>query len=216
LRFATWTQDEFRNLLCGLPPRPLDDTPLPDDMPVPTRQQTDAAFVANERRRLDADRHIQDAILAGHLKVLYPPDERLVEKIAPYVTPEELVGLTRAVALERSVAKAYRVAPDVAIRWAASRRDLFPDFAFDDPKPLGGPSNAAGISKALKAHRRIVMRQALERLGVERTEFFKQHKIGEGTIRGFINGERRRCGRAKEELLLKLLGITEREWNTLL
>jgi CTP:molybdopterin cytidylyltransferase MocA len=64
------------------------------------------AFVREELRRVDADRHIRDAILAGELKVLEPPDERLLAKIKADLTPEEFEALRRAVAHDRSCSKA--------------------------------------------------------------------------------------------------------------
>ena len=54
LRFAGWSQDEFRNLLCGLPP---DDTPRPSDTALQTRKEIADTFVREEVRRVDADRH---------------------------------------------------------------------------------------------------------------------------------------------------------------
>ena len=124
LRFAAWTADEFRNLLCGLPPVE------PQDAPALTRERRNAAYVRDEKRRLIADRHVRDADAVGDLKLLEPPDEQLLEKIKSKVSGEQLEGLRRAVVHERTCDKTYRVGRDAAIRWAATRQDLFPNFPF--------------------------------------------------------------------------------------
>lgn len=77
LQFVAWTQDELRNLLCGLSPVSLIDTPAR------SRQQINDDFVRDEVCRVAVDRHIRDAILSGHLKVLEPPDERLLDGFGP-------------------------------------------------------------------------------------------------------------------------------------
>ena len=148
--FDAWTQDEFRNLLCGLAPV------RPQDAPVRAQKEAADAFVRDELCRVAADRRIRDAIIAGNLTVLDPPDDRLLEKIRPHVTSEELEALRRTVAHDRSCAKAYRVAPDVAIRWATSRPDLFPDFLFavEDlagAEANGRPANPAGKTAESKS-----------------------------------------------------------------
>jgi hypothetical protein len=157
LWFAAWTQNELRNLLCGLSPDPPDDTPLPNDAPVPSRKEAADAFVREELRRVAADRHIRDAISAGDLKVLEPPDEQLLEKVRPHLLLEEFDALSRAIRHERSCSKAYRVAPKAAIWWAASLRAVFPDFPFtvEDLQPADDiRTSKAGIPNELKAHRR--------------------------------------------------------------
>lgn len=146
LLFAAWTADEFRNLLCGLPPHPSDDTPLPADAPVPTREEANDKFVREELRRMAADRHIRDAVAVSDLKVLEPPDEQLLAKIKADLSQKEVEALRRAIAHERTCSKSYRVARDEAIRWAASHRNLFPDFPFDEsdlPRSasVGGPAS---------------------------------------------------------------------------
>jgi hypothetical protein len=211
-QFAVWTHDELRNLLCGLPPV------APADALAPTRQQIADDYVRDELRRVAADRHVRDAVLAGHLKVLEPPDERLLEKIKLHLTPEEFEAVRRALAHDRTCAKAYRVAPEAAIRWAASHPDWFPDFPFpagDRQPPSEIRAFRAGVSKELKAHRRALIRQVLNARDVTQKEFLKQHDLNEGTLRGMVNGDRRRCGPATESRVLKLLDITERDWNTL-
>jgi len=50
LRWGAWTQDEFRNLLCGLPTHPYDDTLLPADMPAPTQKEIDVERVPHITR----------------------------------------------------------------------------------------------------------------------------------------------------------------------
>ncbi len=124
LRFAAWTQDEFRNLLCGLPPVP------PAHPPERTRQEINDGFVRDELRRIEADRHVRDAVLAGHLKHRELPSERLLEKITPHVTVEESETLRSAIAHDLACNRAYRFQTGPAITWAVSRRDVFPDFPF--------------------------------------------------------------------------------------
>ena len=51
LDFAAWTQDEFRNLLCGFPPNPSEDTPLAPGTPVPSRTQVADKFIAHYQRK---------------------------------------------------------------------------------------------------------------------------------------------------------------------
>ncbi len=129
-QFAAWTHDEFRNLLCGLPPHALDDAPVPGDTPAPTLKEINDAFVRDEMRRLDADRHVQDAILTGELEVL-GPDDQLLDRIQPVVDAKDFEMLRHAVAHDRTCSKSNHVARDVAVRWAASRRELFPNFPFN-------------------------------------------------------------------------------------
>lgn len=212
LRFAAWTQDEFRNLLCGLPPVP------PKDAVARTPKEIADAFARDEIRRAAADRHVRDAIVAGHLKVLDPPDERLLAKITPHVTLEELETLRRAVAHDRSCSKAYRVAPDAAIRWAASRRDLFPDFPFT----LGHLKSASNVPSSgvvlpdLKEHRQLLVRRALKKLGVTtRAAFCRAHEeITPDILRAVVNGDSRRADVVSwTPKVLALLSIAEEDWN---
>ena len=220
LRFAAWTQDEFRNLLCGLPPHPLDDTPLPADTPVPTRKEVADSFMREELRREDADRHIQDAIVAGHLN-MQPPDERLLAKIKADLTPEEFEALRRAVAHDRSCSKAYRVARDAAIRWAAPRRDLFPDFPFtvEDLRPANNVPSSGVVSLELKERRRMLIKLALrERDLSSQIAFCRAHQAEGLTVdilRAVVTGDSRRAdvaGRTRQ--VLDLLSITDAAWNT--
>lgn len=129
------------------PPQPSEDTPFPADAPLPTRKEQTDKFVREELRRVVADRHIRDAVDFGDLKALEPPDEQLLAKIKTDLTPHEVEALRRAIFHERSCSKSYRVARNEAIRWAASQRELFPDFPF----PFDGndlPPSAAGESVA--------------------------------------------------------------------
>jgi hypothetical protein len=130
LAYSAWTHDEFRNLLCGLPPHPHTDTPLADEDPVPSRQQANDAFVRDELLRTEADRHMRDAIAAGGLKVLGPIDDAIIEKVSPHLTPEEVQTLRHALTHDRACAKTYVVSPEVAVRWAERRPQLFPRFPF--------------------------------------------------------------------------------------
>jgi hypothetical protein len=215
--FAAWTHDEFRNLLCGLPPVP------PKDAPARTRQQIADDYVRDELRRVAADRHVRDAILAGHLKTLDPPDDRLLEKITPHVTSEELEALRRAVVHERSCSKAYRFAPDAASRWGASHTDWFPDFPFpaDALRPPSGdtrPPNAV-VTEQLKDRRNTLIKQALRERGVKnKTEFCRTHKelgITPDILRGVVNGDSSRVQVAHwTPMILNLLGIGEAAWTT--
>lgn len=166
LDFAAWTQDEFRNLLCGFPPNPSEDTPLAPGTPVPSRTQVADKFIAEEVHRVNADRHVQDAILAGDLKVLDPPDEKLLAKVSAVVDPDELEAIRRALAHHRTCNKAYRVSRDAAVRWAVRRRELFPAFPFtlDDLHPVTGLA-----SIELKDHRRRLVKRALA--GQSQSEF---------------------------------------------
>jgi len=217
LRWDAWTQDEFRNLLCGLPPHPHDDTPLPADMPAPTQKEIVAAYEREEPRRVKADRHIRDAISAGRLKVLEPPDERLLAKIKADLAPEELEALRRAITHDRICEKSYRVAPDAVIRWAASRRDLFPDFPFniDDLRPAGGLSSGPA-SPELKDHRRRLIKQTLGHKS--QADFCREHKdagLTADILRAVVAGDSRRADLAHwTPKLLTLLGsIAEDDWN---
>src|SRR5690606_35481959 len=74
LRYDAWTQDELRNLLCGLPPNPAVDTPLAQSEPVPSRQEVNDRFVREELLRIEADRHIRDGVASGRLRALAPGD----------------------------------------------------------------------------------------------------------------------------------------------
>ena len=219
LRFAAWSQEEFRNLLCGLPPHPLDDTPLPADRPVPTRKEVSDAYVRDEIRRVDADRHMRDAILAGDLKVLEPPDERLLAKIRTDLAPEELAVLRRAVAHDRTCNKAYRVAPDTAVRWAVRRPELFPDFPFNqgDLQVLPGSEASEGsASDELKQHRRSLMRRALRARGyTTQAAFSRKHpEITSDILRAVVNGDSRRAGVAVwTPKVLALLDIAPTDWG---
>ena len=86
LQLDAWTQDELRNLLCGLPPVP------PDGAPAQTRQEINDAFARDEVRRVVADRHVRAAILAGHLTVFEQPDERTARKGLTSRHPERARG----------------------------------------------------------------------------------------------------------------------------
>jgi len=211
LDFAAWTQHELRNLLCGFPPSPSGDIPLPPDTPVPSRTETADKFVAEEMHRVGADRHIQDAILAGDLKVLDPPDEKLLAKISAVLEPDELEALRRALAHHRTCNKAYRVSRDAAVRWAVRRRGLFPAFPFtlDDLQPVTGPA-----SVELRDHRRQLVKRALA--GKSQSEFCRATN-GEVTVdvlRAVIAGDSRRADLAKRTpQILELLGIATNDWN---
>lgn len=239
LLFSAWTQDELRNLLCGLPPHPPDDAPL--DPSVPTRpgpadavdreetprkavemawrqrQKTADAYVRDEARRVDADRHIHDAILAGDLKVLEPPDERLLAKIKADLVPEEWEALKRALAHHRTCNKAYRFERDAAIRWAAPRRDLFPDFPFNiaDLRPAGGGLSSGPASPELKGHRRRLIKQALG--DKSQADFCREHKdagLTTDILRAVVNGDARRADVASwTPKVLTLLSISKEDWN---
>lgn len=218
LTFAAWSQDEFRNLLCGLPPHHHTDTPVPDNVPVPTREEVVATYTRDEPRRVDADRHVRDAVLAGELKAIDPPDDLVFDKIKSCVSPAELEGLRRAVAHDRACRKAYRFAVDAAVKWARSRRVLFPEFPFLDDTSQRPKEVAAAnvvVSDELKEHRRTLVRRAFEDLGVSRAQFLKAHGIGVDTVRGIVSGERSRYSEAKKVRVLKLLNIREHDWNTL-
>jgi hypothetical protein len=211
-QFAAWTQDEFRNILCGLPPV------APADAPARTPQKIADDYVRDEVRRVAADRHIQDAILAGELKVLDPPDEQLVEKIKPHLAPAEFEAIKRAITHDRVCSKAYRVATDVAIRWASSRRDLFPDFPFT-PGHVQFVSNVPSNGVVLpdvKEHRQVLVRRALKTLRLTtRAAFCRKHpEITSDILRAVVNGDSRRADVALwTPKVLALLGIADREWN---
>ena len=206
LLYAAWTQDELRNLLCGLPPVP------PKDAPPRTREQINDAFVKEEGRRVVADRHLRDGILARRLKVLAPPDEQLLEKIKVHVTAEEFDSIRRAVAHERTCAKAYRVTPEAAIRWASAHRTLFPDFPFtsDDLKTAEPQQANAPVSDRLRAHRHALIKRFLDERDVTQAAFLREHRISQDTLRGVINGERRRVGPEREAQILKSLRSGQR------
>jgi len=211
LAFSAWSADELRNLLCGLPPV------QPIDAPPRTREETNDAFVRDELKRVAADRHIRDAIATGYLKIVEPPDDGLLEKIRPIVNPEELQRLIRAVAHERTCSKSYRVDREAAIRWAASRRDVFPDFPFttDDVRPLANASALdGGPAERLKSHRSALVRQALRNLDLGKAEFCRAHDISTDTLRGMVNGDTDRYGQEKKITVLGLLNISEVEWDS--
>jgi hypothetical protein len=139
LRFDAWTQDEFRNLLCGLPPvqphdaaaRPANQINVqPHDEAARIQKKINDDYVRDELRRVEADRHIRDAIVAGHLRQYEPPTEGLLEKVTPHLTPDEVETIRRAIAHDRICAKAYRFSTATAIAWAVSRQSVFPDFPF--------------------------------------------------------------------------------------
>lgn len=210
LAFSAWSADELRNLICGLPPvQPIDEPPR-------TREQINEAFVRDESKRVAADRHIRDAIATGHLRVIEPPDDELVEKIRAVVNREELQRLIRAVAHDQTCSKSYRVDREAAIRWAASRREVFPDFPFtvDDVRPANSLALDAGRAGRLKAHRRALVHQARKRLDQTTTEFCKTHGISTDTLRGIVNDEKHRFGEATKVRVLSLLNISEVEWNS--
>ncbi len=94
------------------------------------RRKVQAAYDRDERRRQAADRRVRDAIRARALEVLKPLDDALLAKLKDLVPPKEFETLSHALVHNRICAKAYEVAPDAAIRWAASRRDWFPRFLF--------------------------------------------------------------------------------------
>lgn len=155
LRFDAWTQDEFRNLLCGLPPVQPDNPPARTRKQVKRtrtqineiRKQINDDYVRNELRRLDADRHIRDAIVSGHLREHEPPTEALLEKIRAHVAPNDLEMIRHAIAHDRVCAKTYRFPTGPAIAWAVSRRDVFPDFPFtleDLARVTVAPANTPG------------------------------------------------------------------------
>lgn len=212
LRFAAWTQDEFRNLLCGIPPRP------PEDAPIQTREQINADYVRNELRRVDADRHIQDAVLTGQLKVLEPTDQRLLEKVTPHLDSAELEALRRALAHHHACEKAFRVSRDAAIKWATFRRDLFPAFPFslDDLNFSSdlGPDGPAQDS--LKEHRQRLVKKALAARGfATKKAFYGEHKdLTSDVLRGVINSDHRRTNlEFWTPKVLEALGLTQEEWD---
>jgi len=116
LHYSLWNQWELLNILCGLPP-------LAPDVVKP-REQT----LQEAGWRQEADRHVTDAIRIGDL-VVEPTiaDQRLLEKITPHEEdPAVLSRIKLAVTAARLYSNAYQVRVDVAIRWAASRKALFP------------------------------------------------------------------------------------------
>lgn len=211
LTFQAWTADELRSLLCGVPPKqPIDEAPR-------SREETNEAYVRAELKRVAADRHIRDAIATGLLKIIEPPDDSVIEKIRTVVTAEELQRLIRALAHERTCSKSYRVEREAAIRWARSQPDLFPDFPFTANEV--GPSVGAAmkndpLAQRLKAHRRALVRRALNSTDSKLKEFCQDHDISTATVGGMINGDTSRYGDEKKKRVLSLLKISDIEWDS--
>jgi hypothetical protein len=194
LAFDAWTQHELRNLLCGFPPQPPDDTPIPATERVPTREENAARYMREEPQRVDADRHIRDAVIAGQLKVLDPADERLLSKLTA-LAPHELDVLRRAIAHERACAKSYVVAPKEAIRWATRSRALFPRFPFSradlvDSTPEG---TSPDERKTLREHRSRLVTVALQTKGLSRSKFCQNAGISPDKLRAVINADPERA-----------------------
>lgn len=215
-RFKHLTQNEARNLLCGLPPDPPNDTPVENSRPRTPKTIADD-YVRDELRRVTADRHMRDAIRAGELKALEPPDERLLETLKPHLRPEEVERVAHALAHDASCSQAYVVASSELERWTRSRPDLFPDCPLppnDLPALNRIPARDAAVSDELKKHRRALVRGALEARSVNQKEFCHDNGIGPDTLRVIVIGDRKRYAPPREEQLLKLLGLTRDEWNT--
>ena len=116
LQYALWNQWELLNILCGFSPLARDVVMSKDEM------------LQEAKCRQDADRHVKDAIRIGEL-VVEPTiaDRELLDKITPHVEdPAVLDRINRAAAAARLYGDAYDVRVDVAIRWAVSRKALFP------------------------------------------------------------------------------------------
>ena len=134
LQRPAWTQRDFLNLLCGLPPSR--STPsFPD--PQKDRARFDKARrrfvnlgVRDEKARAAADQHVKLAILAGELEILPSlSDKKLLDDIRPHVGKRRLAEIHRAVATANLYGDAYYVARAAAIRWAVAT-GLFPNFPF--------------------------------------------------------------------------------------
>lgn len=210
LQLTAWTQDELRNLLCGFSPvSPWGGKPIPDEIKESTR-----LYMEVESRRLDADRHVRDAVLVGELAVVEPPDDRLLEKIREVLSVAELDAVKRALAHERVCKQSYKVDRDVAIRWASSRRQLFPDFPFSSADlPGGGQSLNEKPTRDLIDHRRMLLEQCLENEGITREAFCKGLGISKDALRGIVNGDRKRYAEDTEQRVLKRLSVTRSQWN---
>ena len=77
------------------------------------------------------------------------------------------------------------------------------------------PSPTRADFEDLKEHRRVLVKQALRRKGFKRSEFLRTNNITPDTLRGVINGDRRRVNLADwTPTILSLLDIAEDDWNT--
>jgi hypothetical protein len=219
LHFAFWTAQEFRNLLCGFPPEPSKDAPWPDDKPLPSPEEQNEQFTRDELRRIAADRHVRDAVDLGDLDVLETPDLRILEKIKDALTLDEITALKRAIVHEGSCSQTYRVRTADAVRWTASRRDLFPQFPFtiEDHRRETSIQPSGMASGELKEKRRQLLRRAIADSGSKtQTAFGRKHKFSPDVLRSVISGDTRRSDVTKwTALLLEILHIPEADWNSL-
>jgi hypothetical protein len=210
--YAAWTFDELRNLVCGLPPNPASDLAIALTTAPPTRQEVADAFVRDELKRVAADRHIRDAIFARQLVVLEPVDDRLLEKLKDHLTDSEIESLRRAIVHERSCSKAYHVATEVAIRWGASHRGLFPEFPYTvaDLRLPAPPITAATPDRT--SRRSALVKAALR--GKTKKDFCRENGLSPDILRAVIAGD---PARADVEHwtpdVLKLLNISPEDWG---
>lgn len=216
LRYDAWTQNELRNLLCGLPPNPASDTPIAPDAPLPSRQEINDRFVREELLRVEVDRYIRDGVTAGRLRVLTPPDEGLLAKLASSLTPDEVHALRRALAHERACSKSYLVAPETAIRWAGQRTELFPAFPFEpaDLVPARRTGGTAAAPSTLKEHRQQLVDVAIRSQRMTKTEFCRKHGLTMDILRGVVAADERRADLERwTPKVLNLLGISAETWD---
>jgi hypothetical protein len=98
------------------------------------RRALNDRWAREEVRRMDADRHIFDAIADGRLKVIAPSIDQLLAKLEDVkLTSDEREFLRRAIARERSRSdEPYRIKPEDLIIWATPLRNVFPDFVLFD------------------------------------------------------------------------------------
>jgi len=174
-QFTYLVHSEVRNLLCGFPPHPHEDDPDT----VPDRRAHADLWVRDEVRRVQADRHIFDAIADETLTVLARSTDQLLAKLdEAKLTSDERQFLKRAILRERSSSdEPYRIKPAELIRWATPLRKVFPDFAlFDEALPLAEVTEstektADERAKWNRAKRRRV--EAIEATGISITKLCK-------------------------------------------
>jgi hypothetical protein len=236
-QYDAWSQVEVRNLLLGLPPHPPDDTP---DVVIAPREKKAARnrWVQDELRRVAVDRHIEDAIVAGHLQ-LASIDQEFFKRVSRTLSDQDQQRLSRALAHQSTCLKAPRFTRVSVIRWAVARRELFPNFPFTlegvqvatagraplQVVQLSEPDTTAQTPKAaapvpparerLRAHRYKLLNEHQQRQNLNgRQALARSLGMSKSTIEAIVRDEPAKYGRKKKHQLLQAIGVTEAVWNT--